>query len=45
MHMIIAVRMVIAIEVVVIILEQRRLVIGNVISMHRSADEVLSYCY
>ena len=44
MHMIIVVRMVIAIEVVEIILERRRLVIGNVISIHHSADVVLSYC-
>ncbi len=43
MHMIIAVRMVIAIEVVEIILERRRLVIGSVISIHHSADVVLSY--
>ena len=41
MHMIIVVRMVIAIEVVEIILE--RLVIGSVISIHHSADVVLSY--
>jgi len=45
MHMIIVVRMVIAIEVVKIILVWRRLVIGNVISTHHSADVVLSYCY
>ena len=35
--------MVIAIKVLVTILERRRLVIGSVISIHHSADVVLSY--
>ena len=43
MHIIIVVRMVIAIKVLVTILERRRLVIGIVISIHHSADVVLSY--
>lgn len=43
MHIIIVVRMVIAIKVLVTILERRRLVIGLVISIHHSAGVVLSY--